>query len=199
MIEKKRILVAPLNWGLGHATRCIPIIKALEEHGFVPVIASDGVALSLLTKEFPSLEMVELPSYKVEYAEKGRNFKLKMLWDSPKMLKAMTGEKKMVKKLIRELNIDGIISDNRLGVYNKKLPCVFITHQLNVLTGNTTWFTSKMHQSIIRKFNECWVPDVKEKPNLTGRLGHLKRSGMNIRYIGPLSRLEKRRLPSSTT
>ena len=47
---KKKILIAPLNWGLGHATRCIPIIKALEENGFEPIIASDGVALALLKK-----------------------------------------------------------------------------------------------------------------------------------------------------
>ena len=46
----KNILIAPLNWGLGHATRCIPIIKALEQNGITPIIASDGVALALLKK-----------------------------------------------------------------------------------------------------------------------------------------------------
>jgi len=59
---KKRILVAPLNWGLGHATRCIPIIHALIAADFVPVIASDGAALALLRKEFPNLSSLELPS-----------------------------------------------------------------------------------------------------------------------------------------
>ena len=66
----KNILIAPLNWGLGHATRCIPIIKALEENGFNPIIASDGVALALLKKEFPHLITLELPSYNIKYAEK---------------------------------------------------------------------------------------------------------------------------------
>ncbi len=191
MILKKRILVAPLNWGLGHATRCIPIINALIENDFIPVIASDGVALSLLQKEFPKLETIELPSYKIKYAKKGKNFKLKMIWDSPKIIKGISKEKKALKQIIKDHNIDGIISDNRLGIYSKKVPCVFITHQLNVLTGNTTWFSSKIHQSIIKKFNECWVPDVEEKPNLTGKLGHLKKSSLNIKYIGPLSRLNK--------
>lgn len=187
----KRILVAPLNWGLGHATRCIPIIKALIDHGLEPYLASDGVALQLLQKEFPDLPSFKLPSYKIKYAEKGKNFKIKMIWDSPKVLKAMAKEKKALKKLIKIHHIDGVISDNRLGVYYKKVPCVFITHQLNVLSGNTTWFSSKMHQKIIKKFDACWVPDVAGKPNLTGKLGHLKKSNHQIKYLGPLSRFEK--------
>ncbi|MDC6365483.1 MULTISPECIES: glycosyltransferase [Flavobacteriaceae] len=192
MQNSKRILVAPLNWGLGHSTRCIPIINALLAHGHQPYIASDGVALSLLQKEFPELPSFELPSYKITYAEKGRNFKIKMIWDSPKVLKAMAKEKKAVKQLIKEHNLDGIISDNRLGVFYKKVPCAFITHQLNVLSGNTTWMSSKAHQKIIKKFDACWVPDVQDKPNLTGKLGHLKKSKMNIKYLGPLSRFEKK-------
>ncbi|NAS31328.1 glycosyltransferase [Flavobacteriaceae bacterium R38] len=195
MSDKKRILIAPLNWGLGHATRCIPIINALLSQDFTPIIASDGVALALLKKEFPELGAVQLPSYQIKYPKKGKNFKLKMLLDTPKMLKAIKNEKKQVKQLVKELKLDGIISDNRFGVYHKKIPSVFITHQLNVLTGNTTWLSSKMHQSIIKKFKECWVPDFKGDINLSGRLGHLEKSELNIKYIGPLSRLSKRDLP----
>ena len=75
MQNSKRILVAPLNWGLGHATRCIPIINALLESGHQPFIASDGVALALLQKEFPDLPAFELSSYKIKYAEKGETLK----------------------------------------------------------------------------------------------------------------------------
>ena len=195
MAYNGRILIAPLNWGLGHATRCIPIIKALLKCGFEPIIASDGVALSLLKKEFPELRHVELPSYDINYAKKGRHFKLKLIWDSPKVLKAMAKEKKEVKRLVKTFSLDGIISDNRLGVRSKKIPCIFITHQLNVLSGNTTWFSSKMHQSIIKKFQACWVPDVSGKPNLTGKLGHLKKTKQTIHYLGPLSRFSKKKLP----
>ncbi|MEC7264132.1 MAG: glycosyltransferase [Bacteroidota bacterium] len=195
MQNSKRILVAPLNWGLGHATRCIPIIQALIDHGHQPFIASDGVALSLLQKEFPNVPSFELSSYKITYAEKARNFKIKMIWDSPKVLKAIAKEKKEVKRLVKEQELDGIISDNRLGVFYKKVPCVFITHQLNVLSGNTTWMSSKVHQKVIKKFDACWVPDVEGKPNLTGKLGHLKKSKLKIAYLGPLSRFEKKELP----
>lgn len=188
----KNILVAPLNWGLGHATRCIPVIRALEENGFTPIIASDGVALGILQKEFPQLQAVELPSYEIEYAKDGSDFKWKLIKNSPKMIQAIFDEKKLVKKLVKEYSLKGIISDNRLGVYSKKIPCIFMTHQLNVLSGKTTWISSKLHQYFIGKFNECWIPDMREKPNLTGKLGHLKNSYLKLKYLGPLSRLEKK-------
>lgn len=191
----KNILVAPLNWGLGHATRCIPIIRALEENGYTPILASDGAALLMLKKEFPKLRALELPSYEIEYANDGKNFKWKMLHRLPKMMEAIVGEKKIVKQWVKEYNLWGIISDNRLGVVSKKVPSVFITHQLNVLTGNTTWLTGKLHRMIIEKFTECWVPDVDDFVNLSGKLGHLKDSDLHIRYIGPLSRFEPRALP----
>lgn len=195
MNSEKNILVAPLNWGLGHATRCIPIIQALEVAGFTPILASDGVALAMLKKEFPHLLALELPSYEIEYAKNGANFKWKMLANVPKMFEAILEEKKIVKKWVKEYDLIGIISDNRLGVFSKKVQSVFMTHQLNVLTGNTTWFSSKMHQIIINKYDECWVPDFEGKPNLTGKLGHLKNPHFKIKYIGPLSRLHKIDMP----
>ncbi|HKO77887.1 MAG TPA: glycosyltransferase family protein [Flavobacterium sp.] len=193
--ENKTILIAPLNWGLGHATRCIPIIKALQENNFTPIIASDGISLELLKKEFPYLKTLELPSYQIEYAKNGKNFKWKLIKNLPRMLEAIREEKRIVNKWIQKYEIDGIISDNRLGVISNKIPSVFITHQLNVMTGNTTWFTSKLHQYIIKKYNACWVPDVNSQLNLTGKLGHLERNSLNIRYLGPLSRMHKMALP----
>ena len=193
--KNKTILITPLNWGLGHATRCIPIIKALQENNFTPIIASDGVALELLKKEFPYLKTLELPSYQIEYAKNGKNFKWKLMKNLPKMVEAIREEKRIVKKWIQKYEIDGIISDNRLGVFSNKIPSVFITHQLNVMTGNTTWITSKLHQHIIKKYNACWIPDVNAKLNLTGKLGHLENNSLNLRYLGPLSRMHKMALP----
>jgi len=188
----KNILVAPLNWGLGHSTRCVPIVNKLIEFGFNPVLASDGDALELLKKEFPNLTAVELPSYQIKYAKKGKFFKWKIALNTPKMLKAVQDEKKITKKIIKEYHINGIISDNRFGVVSKKIPSVFITHQLNVLSGTTTYFTSVIHRNWIKKFKECWVPDVKKKPNLSGKLGHLKKTKLKIKYLGVLSRFEKK-------
>jgi len=188
----KTILITPLNWGLGHATRCIPIIKALQDNNYIPIIASDGIALDLLRKEFPYIQTLELPSYHIEYAKNAKNFKWKLIKNLPKMIVAILDEKKIVNSWIRKHDIDGIISDNRLGVFSKKVPSVFITHQLNVMTGNTTRFTSKCHQYFIKKYNECWVPDTNETINLTGELGHLNNHKLNLKYIGPLSRMRQK-------
>ena len=190
---KKRILVAPLNWGLGHATRCIPIINALIAENFAPIIASDGAALTLLRKEFPNLTTIELPSYNITYTKNRKLFKLKLLKDSPKFLKAIKAEKKAIASILEHNDISGIISDNRLGVRNKKVPSVFMTHQLNVLSGNTTWLSTKIHQKIIKKFDTCWVPDIEGEINLSGKLGHLKKFDVPTSYIGPLSRFTNTR------
>lgn len=191
MNTRKKILVAPLNWGLGHSTRCIPIISKLLTHNFEPVIASDGIALELLKKEFPKLRSYELPSYNITYAKKANSFKIKLLKDTPHLLKTIKRERKVVESLVETEAISGIISDNRFGVRHNAIPSVFITHQLRVLSGNTTWLSSKLHQNIISKFNECWVPDHMGATNLSGELGHVPDFVATIKYLGPLTRLKK--------
>jgi uncharacterized protein (TIGR00661 family) len=187
--------VAPLNWGLGHATRCIPIINALIEHNYTPLIASDGIALDLLKKEFPELTFFELPSYNISYSRKASNFKLKLLKDLPRLLNTIKKERKVVKAIVESEQVIGIISDNRFGVRHMAIPSVFITHQLQVLSGSTTWLSSRLHQKIISKFNECWVPDYPGAENLSGDLGHTELEHINLKYLDPLSRFNKKDLP----
>ena len=179
---------------MGHATRCIPIINALLKANYEPVLASDGDALLLLQKEFPLLQSVELPSYNISYPKNGKNLKLKLFLQLPAIISAVRKERKMVAQLIDKYNIDGIISDNRFGVYSEKVPSVYVTHQLNVLSGLTTFFTSKIHQQFIKKFDECWVPDVVGISNYSGALGHLKKHHLNLKYLGILSRFQPKDL-----
>lgn len=195
MSESINILVAPLNWGLGHATRCIPIIRILQQEGYTVIIASDGEALALLDKEFPQLLKVSLPSYDIEYAKKGQHFKRKMIASIPKISRAIRKEHKALKQIIDTYSIKGVISDNRLGLYTSNIPTVFITHQLQVLSGKTTATTTFLHKRFIKRFNECWVPDYRGSSNLSGILGHPKKAEQNVRYIGPLSRMKKITLP----
>lgn len=184
-----------MHWGLGHATRCIPIIRALLEQKFNVLLASDGAALLLLQKEFPQLVGIELPSYNISYPNNPIFFKWKMLLQFPRIQKTIALERKVIKKFVSENKIHGIISDNRFGVRSDKIPSVFITHQLNVLTGSTSFFSSRMHQRIIRKFDVCWVPDMDEPLiNLSGKLGHLKNNHLRVKYIGVLSRMKKKEI-----
>ncbi|PHR73278.1 MAG: glycosyltransferase [Lutibacter sp.] len=193
MTSKKNILIAPLNWGLGHATRCIPIIYKLIELDFNPIIASDGEALQLLQKEFPKLKSLALPSYNIKFPKNGNFLKWKLILDTPRVLKTIKEEEIFIDKLIKSENITGIISDNRFGVRSDELPSVFITHQLNVLSGSTTFLSSKIHQRFIKKFDECWIPDVMTENSLAKKLSHSDKV-KNQKYIGFLSRFKKREL-----
>jgi uncharacterized protein (TIGR00661 family) len=186
----KNILVAPLNWGLGHATRCIPIIKAILDNGDRPIIASDGAALALLKLEFPSLVHLELPGYDVEYSTKPEKLKLKLLKDTPKIWNAIRMEHRMLSHLIHEYDLDGIISDNRLGLYSGLVPCVIISHQLQVLSGSTTWLSTQLHLHYIKKFDSCWIPDFEDLPNLSGKLSFNEDTSLDKVYLGPISRFE---------
>lgn len=191
-MSQKKIIIAPLNWGLGHATRCIPIIKAMISFGFTPIIASDGLALQLLQKEFPEVEVLKLPSYNIFY---GKNIRLSLALQTFKIQKAVRLEQKLIKKFVeKNKDIIGIISDGRFGVRSKKVKSVYITHQLNVLSGKTTFFTTKIHQRIIKKFDECWVPDFVGS-EFSGKLS--KTSKINVKFLGMLSRFEKKALPKN--
>jgi uncharacterized protein (TIGR00661 family) len=187
----KKVIVAPLNWGLGHASRCVPIINSLIQNKFTPVLASDGQALLFLQKEFPELEYIELPSYNIGYA---KNLKWSLVLQTPKIVKAVKKERQIIAKYIQNNGLNGIISDNRFGVRSKHIPSVYITHQVNISSGVSTSVTSKIHQKIIKKFDECWIPDVKEQPNLSGELSKISDKSISARFIGVLSRFKKENL-----
>lgn len=157
---------------------------------FEPVLASDGNALELLQKEFPFLKSYKLPSYNIQYPKKGNSLKLRLFFRIPSIISIVKNEIKRIHEIIEKEKINGLISDNRFGVYSRKIPSAYITHQLNVLSGNTTFLTSKIHQRIIQKYDECWVPDTANNNNFTGVLGHLKGNRLSVNYMGIVSRFQ---------
>ena len=188
------ILIAPLNWGLGHATRCMPLINALLDRGIHPIIASDGAALSLLRKEYPNLTTVELPAYNIQYS--GNNMMLTMGAQLPKIAKAIFSEQRAIKKIVQTHQVDIIISDNRYGVFHADCRSIFMTHQLNIKVPNSILenIVASFNHRLIRRFNECWVPDYAIAPRLAGTLS--EDPGLPIvKYTGPLSRMKKATLP----
>ena len=195
MTQRKTILVAPLNWGLGHATRCIPIINELIDHKFKVIIASDGEALALLKKEFPSILAIELPSYNILYPKKGKHLKWKLLKQTPHIIKNITAEKKAVATIVDTYSIKGIISDNRWGARHNNVYSVFLTHQITVLSGATSFLSTLLHRRLIKKFDECWIPDNATSENLSGKLSHNDNLSFTKKFIGPLSRMTYKDLP----
>jgi uncharacterized protein (TIGR00661 family) len=187
----KRILVAPLNWGLGHVARCIPLIQALRDLGVEVLLASDGVALHLLKAEFPNVPSVTLPSYRIRYEHV--NMIRNIAWQLPRIFYAVRAEQWATERLVTEYGIEGIISDNRYGCFSARTKNVILTHQLRLRVPNRLleWTSNRVLRSALAKFDEIWVPDVAGNPNLSGDLSHGEpEQSDKVHFIGPLSRLQ---------
>lgn len=189
---KPRILVAPLDWGLGHATRCIPLIKAFLTKGAAIWLAGEGAQETLLRSEFPDLPFLQLPGYRIRYAKTSRGLVWKMIQQAPKMKKAIRAEHQWLQQAVEEYGFDAVLSDNRYGLYHSNIPCIFMTHQL-LIKSSLGALSEKILQHrnyrYINRFTECWVPDDPGGNNLAGELSHpAVRPAIPLRYTGPLSR-----------
>jgi uncharacterized protein (TIGR00661 family) len=192
--EKKRILVAPLNWGLGHATRCIPLIKALAANGCDVLIAASGPVKSLLQAEFPEFQFLPVPNYSISYSRKKIWLPVKLLWQAPGILRTVYRENRWLKVIISTYKLHGVISDNRFGLYHKAVPCVYITHQLTIKAPGrlAEWIAQKIHYHYINQYSQCWVPDAGGEQNLAGKLSHpVVKPAIPLHYLGPVSRFER--------
>lgn len=186
------ILVAPLDWGLGHATRCIPLIKHLLQLNCKVLIAAEGKIENLLKNEFPHVEFIRLKGYHIQYSVNKRLFPLKIIGQVPKILKAISQEHKLLEQLIKKQTIHAVISDNRYGLFNPAIPSVFITHQLQIKTGlkGLDFLARQLNYRFLKHFSTCWVPDFEGTPNIAGSLSHPKQlPAIPVKYLGSLSRL----------
>jgi predicted glycosyltransferase len=195
-----KIIVCPMNWGWGHATRVMPIIDKCLEHGHEVVIGGSGSSGKLLRNEFPELEHLKLPSNDVKYSQKNSQV-LAILLQLPVFLFSMVREHIYFRKLNREHHFDVVISDNRYAVRSPKSYNIFITHQLNVLFPKSARVLKRIfyyfHHKLIRKFDSIWVPDDKSNLDISGTLsdtskfqGQLHETGILSRFSGPLKSKE---------
>src|SRR6185295_8610868 len=157
MRSKIRILVAPLDWGLGHATRCIPIIKDLLKNDCEVWLAGEGRQEALLRSEFPQLPFLSLPGYNIEYSKTSSGLLLKLLLQMPRVITLIRAEHKWLNKTIRTHEFDVVISDNRFGLYHSRVPSIFITHQLAIKTPFGKW-----NEKILQKWNYSYINRFKE-------------------------------------
>ncbi len=187
-----KILVAPLNWGLGHASRCVPIIRRLCREGHQVVLGGDGDALVYLQQHFPQLRSIELAHLNLSYS-RGKRQVLAMLIALPKLLVFSLRDHRLLKRLQATEHFDQIISDNRFGLYLNPTPlhsqlsttlhstlstlhCIYITHQLHIMLPRPyKWlepFASRVHAYIYKRYGEVWVPDTPDH-RLSGELSTL--------------------------
>lgn len=188
MLAGKRILVAPLDWGLGHSARCVPIIQRLIASGAVPVIGADKGPLALLRAEFPELEHVRIPGVDVRYSRTSNQL-WSMARQFPAMVRSVQAERALFDRLRGRLRLDAVISDQRFGLRSPELPSVLITHQVFPFTPFAQAALRKLNLRHIARFDRCWVMDEPQAPGLAGELSHGAALPKNARYIGTVSRM----------
>jgi uncharacterized protein (TIGR00661 family) len=189
LIKNKTIFISPLDWGLGHATRCVPLIKKLMKDNLVILGITKTTAL-IFNEEFPTLKKIDIEPYHISYSKK-LPLSIKLMLNSPRILRVIKKENQQLKQIIKEHQIEVVISDNRFGLSHENVECIYMTHQLNIQAGVFSFIANKIHHHYIKQFNSVWIPDFEgEKICLAGKLSR-NTSLKNVTYVGPLSRLQK--------
>lgn len=191
MGNSKNIFISPLDWGLGHTTRCIPIAKELHKQGHKITFGVNDEQKALLEQELDFGIYIHFEGYNIQYP-KGGGMAFKMLLESPKILKRIKTEHNELQTLIGKYKFDLIISDNRFGLHTNKATCIYITHQINIQGPSLIKKQlHNIHSKYIKRFTHCWIPDTEEEVNLGGELSHYNLHD-NCSYIGSLSRFNQR-------
>lgn len=210
-----KVLVCPLDWGLGHATRCIPLVRALIRNGHEVLIGAAGGGLNLLRGEFPELEVFEFPGYPIRYSRSAATLLPVLLAQLPGMLRGMIAERRALSRIVSERRVECVVSDGRYGVRSRRVPTVFVTHQLFIRPPGrfpgrflAEALILALNRRLLAGFREVWVPDFPGTPNLSGTLSHriakgaksaksgrdrgpLGKTGLSgPTFIGPLSRFQ---------
>jgi spore coat polysaccharide biosynthesis predicted glycosyltransferase SpsG len=188
LISDKTIFISPLDWGLGHASRCVPLIYDLKKNNKI-IIGVTELNAFFFEYYFPDLEKITLPSYQISYSKVlPLWFKLLLQW--PKIKSVIKLENKVLEILVTKYKIDVVISDNRYGLYHKNVKSIFVTHQLNLQAPFSFGIANRINRKCIHRFSEVWVPDYQDKnQRLSGQLSDSEDIKIPVTYIGPQSAL----------
>lgn len=201
--KKPVVLLSPLDWGLGHTARCIPIVQELLNHGCIVIIACNSVQKALLSQEFPDCTYVNLQGYDLRYGTNRWRTIVNILLQAPKILTKIKAEHRWLNIFLKKQPVDAIISDNRFGFYSTSAPTVFITHQLHIKTALGSYINQLvqwLNYRCIARFNACWVPDYKGLQAMAGELSNPARlPAVPVQYLGGISRLQTCTKAAATT
>lgn len=181
------IVFCVLNWGLGHASRSVPLIRHALALGFELTIASDGYVLDFLKSEFPGCATLKLPGYKVRYYFKSAP--LNMLVNGIRIMSSIRAEHRTLKNYLTAHPASYILSDNRYGCYSKAHMSILISHHLHV-RGMFKLARSLGNQLIrrwVNRFSGLWIPDYEDRNlALAGAISD-PMPELRCQYLGPLS------------
>ncbi len=124
---RKKILVAPLDWGLGHATRCVPLIHALLSKGHTVMLGVTPLTEKILGVEFPQLQQVQIPATDIEYSTYLPVWASIMI-DYSRLKKVVKEETALAEKIVKENGVDKIISEKRNGFLCRDVKKNFINN-----------------------------------------------------------------------
>ena len=196
-----KVLISPLNWGLGHATRDIPIIRTLLDHGHEVTIAACGNARSVLEQEFPTCTSRDFPDYSVPFSANSL-FLARFIVSFPQLLQGIACERRNLATMLAEEKYDLIISDNRLGVYSNEIPSLFISHQLHFHLPMAMWPLElagiRLNSCLHEMYDRVIVPDNPPGPlSLGGKLSRAESDVTRDRayYAGILTSTRVRDVP----
>jgi uncharacterized protein (TIGR00661 family) len=189
---QKKVLVCPLDWGWGHASRMIPIIHLLSEYPDVKVLLGlSGSSGEMLKEEFPDLDWIKMPSLKITYSF-GPYQVWTLLFQLPKILINTIREHFYLKSQVKKEKVSCIVSDHRYGLFHKDITSILIIHQVQMKfpSGLKPFehFFNLIQRNIFRKFDQVWIPDFSGKDSIAGELSNLQVNSSNFTYIGILSR-----------
>lgn len=188
----KNILIAPLDWGAGHTTRCIPIIRYLLSEGHNVFAAGNSSQQIILAEVFGNkIQLLSLEGYNITYSPLNKFAQAGLLLQMPRVVQVIKQEHQWLQRVAKEYKIDAVISDNRYGLYQPNIPCVIMTHQLRVLSGMGNLadnVVQRLHYHYLNRFSATWIVDVAGEESLAGKLSHTTPLPDNARYIGLLSR-----------
>jgi hypothetical protein len=189
-----KVLIAPLDWGLGHATRCIPVIKGYLAKGADVELATSGAVAVLYRSEFPDLVQHDIPSYGIRYPKRGMEMPLWLIKNLSRIAEVIEQEHERIEQIVSERHIQEVFSDNRFGCYSLSAKSIYMTHQLRIAIPFPFSFMEcwgiRWHLEQMKHFSEIWVPDFPEFPGMAGRLSHVSYFPRPVKYVGLLSRFE---------
>ncbi|MCU0360275.1 MAG: hypothetical protein MUF75_06070 [Bacteroidia bacterium] len=189
-IRGKVIFLTPLDWGLGHASRCVPIIETLSAQNTVVLGLSDTLC-GYYESHFPHIQKIKWPSYGIRYSKRLPLF-ITLLLQFPKALCVAKKEHALLKEVIRQYQVNIVISDSRFGCYSKIIPSVLITHQLHIKVPVFSFLANTVNRFFVNRFSEVWVPDYKQlNLRLAGQLADASNLNIPVKYVGPQSALQK--------
>jgi len=189
--RRLNILICPLEWGLGHAGRMIPLARKLQERQNNLFIGTGKEHQSFFRNELSGITYIDFQGFKTDYSRFLPQY-IALLLKMPLLFYHTIAEHFKLKKIIKDYKIDIVISDNRMGLWNRRIKCVYVTHLPVVPFPEKLvyleWIGILFHRYFIRKYTFCFIPDLPGETNLTGRLTHNLKLPGNTRFIGILSR-----------